>query len=107
MHSGAWTLTLRLLRGRWSSVGTFTARILDGSLEPLHLLPLSAATIDGESATWTIDQPWLLFALSIDIEVDGVTEDLALQLPLDLRPVPAAVDPSASPEMEIDRSAAD
>ena len=106
MHSGTWTLTVRLTQGRWESLDSFTVRILLPSLEPLHILPLSSALIDGPSATWTIDQPWLLFALSIEIEVGGVSEDVALELPLDLRPVPATDEPSAPQNAATDLSTA-
>ena len=55
----------------------------------VHTLELASAPIDGPSAIWTIEQPYLLFALSLDIDVDAVNNDIVLQLPLELRALAA------------------
>jgi SAM-dependent methyltransferase len=85
MHAGTWTLTVRLARGTWADVGNLAVRIVLPSEEPLHIVDLSTATIDGTSATWTIEQPFLLFALSLEVVADGVRDLIAVELPIDLR----------------------
>jgi hypothetical protein len=84
MHAGTWTLTVCLTRGTWRSVTNFVVRILLPDGTPLHTLELGAASIDGPKATWRIEQPYLLFALSIDIGVEATADEIAIDLPLSL-----------------------
>jgi hypothetical protein len=84
MHAGTWTLTVCLTRGTWRSVTNFVVRILLPDGTPLHTLELGAASIDGPKATWLFEQPYLLFALSIDIGVEATADEIAIDLPLSL-----------------------
>lgn len=86
MHAGVWTLALRLTEGDWARIGGFEARVLLPDGHALHVLSLAAASIVGDTASWTFDQPYLVFALSIELAVADVLDSCVLELPLDLRP---------------------
>jgi len=51
----------------------------------IHDLPAADGRVAGSSLQWHIEQPWLLFALSIKLAVGSVRNEAALALPLDIR----------------------
>jgi SAM-dependent methyltransferase len=91
LHGGDWTVSASLLDGDWDSLAGFRLVIMAPPEELVHELTLDAATFDAErrTATWTVRQPYLLFALILHVEVDSVASAAELALPLDIRaPVP-------------------
>ena len=50
-----------------------------------HMEQMANAAAEGPSRRWTVNQPWLLFALSIRVAVDRAHREVELALPLDVR----------------------
>ncbi|HRE02222.1 MAG TPA: methyltransferase domain-containing protein, partial [Ilumatobacteraceae bacterium] len=84
LHQGTWTVSLRLAVGTWNDVSGFGVRIVAPRDHLIHDLPLSAATVTDSEATWTIEQPYLLFALTLQIRADDVSGPVSIRLPIEV-----------------------
>ena len=85
LHKGSWTITATLNRGAWSDLEDFRISIVAPGDQLIHDLPAADGRVAGSSLQWHIEQPWLLFALSIKIAIGTVRNEAALALPLDIR----------------------
>ena len=85
LHKGSWTITATLARGEWTDLDNFRLSIVAPGEHLIHELTAANGAVSGSSLRWTIEQPWLLFALSIRLFVDSARADVELALPLDIR----------------------
>jgi hypothetical protein len=87
LFGGAWTIGLRLAEGSIRDLGALKVSITLPGGEVMHELELS----DGEERSptevvWTIDQPYLVFALTLAVASSEVTGRCAVELPLEVLP---------------------
>lgn len=84
MSPGPWRLSATLARGAWSDISGLRFEIVNPDDTVLHHLAIDSATVKGTTMSWSIDQPFVSFALSLRVIVDHVTGEVALVLPIDL-----------------------
>ncbi len=82
LHKGTWEISAVLVRGSWDQLDDVSLSIVSPGNFMVHSLPISAAVVSGETATWTIEQPHLLFALAIQVFVGKVRTITEFRLPL-------------------------
>jgi len=84
LHAGTWTIGATLAAGEWRDLQGFVVEIAAPGDNVVHRLSLDDATLEGPTATWRVEQPQLMFALSIRVDVERADRAAALQLPLDV-----------------------
>jgi hypothetical protein len=84
MGPGEWKLSATLASGAWSDISGLSLDIVTADETVLHRVEFASATIENDTASWTIQQPFVSFALSLRIVVDDVNGDVALALPIQL-----------------------
>jgi hypothetical protein len=85
LHKGSWTITAMLARGDWSDLEGFRLSIVAPGDHVVQEFSVADGTVEGASLGWTFEQPWLLFALSIKIDIGRAHDEVELVLPLDVR----------------------
>ncbi|MEO5899100.1 MAG: hypothetical protein ABIR68_03075 [Ilumatobacteraceae bacterium] len=82
LRSGSVQITATLDAGEWLDLSGFELRLLAPGDNLVHRLTMADGEISGQTLTWHFDQPWLLFAIVIDIVVGEVRLPCTLRLPL-------------------------
>jgi SAM-dependent methyltransferase len=84
MSPGVWTLSATLASGNWSDISGLRFDIVLPGDEVLHHLAMESAAVQGDTLSWSIEQPFVSFALCLRIMLDDVIADAALVLPIEL-----------------------
>ena len=84
LKPGSFELTASLLSGTWEDLEGFRINIVAPVDQVVHQLAVDGATRSGTDLRWTFEQPHLLFATTIDVQVDHVRSPAVLKLPLEL-----------------------
>ncbi len=82
LHAGEWEIAITLRSGDWASIVDATVIIEAPDENLIHHLPISSAVIDGARASWSVNQPWLLFALTI-VLCGAVNDDVVVAFPIE------------------------
>jgi SAM-dependent methyltransferase len=89
LHAGRWRLTIKLAAGSADDARDVTVRLVAPGDFVAAELSGADAELDGQRMAWTFDQPFLLFALSLELHVGDGTGEVSLVMPWDLRLAPA------------------
>ncbi len=85
LHGGRWSVAATLRSGSWSDARGFRLRVVAPGDHVVHELRLEDAAVEGAVATWHLEQPYLLFALTIEVLAERVVAPCELVLPLQVR----------------------
>ncbi len=85
MSPGLWNLSATLAQGTWSDVAGLSFDIVTPDDKVLHHLGVESAEVNDDILMWSIEQPFVSFALCLQIVVEDVKGDVAFVLPIDLR----------------------
>jgi SAM-dependent methyltransferase len=85
LHGGTWNLRVSICDGTWDSVEAASILISAPGGHELHRLGLRNARREGETMVWTLDHPYLSFAVTIEVELSA-RADVVVQFPLQLSP---------------------
>jgi hypothetical protein len=84
LKPGPFELKASLLSGSWDDLDGFRIDIVAPIDQVVHQFTADGATRSGAELRWTFDQPYLLFATTIEVHVDHVRSPVGLALPLEL-----------------------
>ncbi len=82
LKAGHIELAATLLSGNWNDLAGFRINIVAAGGHLLHRLSIADATRTDTELRWTIEQPTLSFATSIEVQVDAARSPAELKLPL-------------------------
>lgn len=82
LRAGPVEITVTLASGEWADITGFELRLLAPGENLVRTLATADGEISGRSLTWHFEQPWLLFAIVIDVVVGQIARPCALELPL-------------------------
>ena len=85
LKPGPFEVRVSVQSGSWDDLVGFSTHLVAPGGEVVHRLSVGDAQRQGETLSWALVQPHLLFAISIELHVDQVLQPTVLVLPLDVR----------------------
>ncbi len=82
LRSGMWRLSVSLDRGSWADLDGFRVDITSPGKHLIQRLDLTTGIIDGDTVTFEFERDVLIFALSIELHVDGVRSPVQVHMPI-------------------------
>jgi hypothetical protein len=86
LREGRWALGLQLAEGSTDDVGAVEVRLLLPGGHVVHSLTRDMARVTTDRFEWEFDQPELMFALAISVELAAVRRPVRLAMPLPIGP---------------------
>jgi hypothetical protein len=83
LHAGRWRVAVDLASGSWDDVTDLTVSIVAPGDHHVHELRLADAERNGDRLVWRVEQPYLLFALTLALSVE-TSNSLVVAPPLDV-----------------------
>lgn len=92
LHQGSWELEFELVDGSFDDLDDWSVAIVGPGDELIHELRPADAETTTKTARWTFQQPFLLFALVVELRASLVRNALRVRAPIALRPAGLPID---------------
>lgn len=86
IHAGAWEISINLRSGDWMSLPGAVLTIEAPGEHILHRLLIEDAAVHEQRATWSVQQPFLVFAVSL-VLTSAVTDDVTIAFPIEMNAI--------------------
>jgi SAM-dependent methyltransferase len=87
LRAGRYRIGFRTVEGRPADVTAASLELALPGDQVVHRCQLADATVSNDGVMWEIDQPELMFALTLTVRIDGVSGPVRLAMPLTIEPL--------------------